>query len=96
MLAPSRMSAAAQIFSNPPPAHPAMIPWSTKSFPFFILFLRLNSTLSPKLTFALSSHSASMSSRFALSSSIVYAFDGWKGRAIIGFTFERSTSTTPS
>ena len=26
---PRRMSAAAQIFSNPPPAQPAIIPWST-------------------------------------------------------------------
>ena len=29
MLVPLKMSAAAQIFSNPPPAHPAMIPCST-------------------------------------------------------------------
>ena len=26
---PFNISAAAQIFSNPPPAHPAIIPWST-------------------------------------------------------------------
>jgi len=29
MLCPFNISAAAQMFSNPPPAQPAMIPWST-------------------------------------------------------------------
>jgi len=49
---PLNISAAAHIFSNPPPAHPAMIPWSTYSLPSLILLVSLKSTCPSRLTSA--------------------------------------------
>ena len=52
-------------------AQPAMIPWSTYSFPLRTLSLRFKSTAPLKLTCAFFSQSSKMSIRFAFSSSIV-------------------------
>ena len=52
-------------------AQPAMIPWSTYSFPSLTLLFKSSFTLPSKLTSALFSQSSRISMRFALSSSIV-------------------------
>ena len=96
MLLPLSISAASQIFSYPPPAHPAIIPCSTYSLPSLTLSLSVKSTLPSRLTSARFSTSSSMSMRLAFSSSMVYVLLGWNGMAIIGLTVDRSTYTTPS
>ena len=96
MLAPFKISAAAQIFSNPPPAQPAIIPWSTYSLPFFTLLFKSKLTAPSKLTCARFSQSSKISKRFAFSSSIVYVLLGWNGIAIIGLISLRSISIMPS
>ena len=75
---PFRMSAAAQMFSKPPPAQPAMMPCSTMNFPFFTLSFKWNSSgepsaafAPPRLTSARFSVSSRMSVRLAFSSSMV-------------------------
>ena len=50
----------------------------------------------PPTCSALTSTSRRISGRLALSSSMVKAFEGWNGSAIMGRTAERSTSTQPS
>jgi hypothetical protein len=96
---PRRMSAAAQRLSKVPPAHPAITPWSTRILPVAgsILSVSLSvpgarpSCASPSI-----SHLRRISAPFSQSSRIVYVLEGWKGRAIIGSTRERSISTAPS
>ena len=96
MDAPFKMSAAAQIFSKPPPAQPAMIPWSTINFPFLTLSFKRNSTAPSRLTSARFSVSSRISIRLAFSSSMVYVLLGWNGMAIMGRTLDRSTVIMPS
>ena len=93
---PSRISAAAQMFSNPPPAQPAIIPCSTTNLPSFTLSLREYSTAPSSETRAFFSTSSRMSKRFSFNSSIVYVLLGWKGIAIIGLMVDKSILMMPS
>ena len=76
-----RISAAAQMFSKPPPAHPAMIPWSTMNLPSTTLSRSVKSTAPSKDTAARFSTSARMSSRFASES--LYESNATNGDAAV-------------
>ena len=69
---PLNISVASQIFSNPPPAHPAITPCSTYNLPLCTLSFNVNLTLLlSRLTNAFFSTSSNITKRFAFNYSIV-------------------------